>query len=166
MERRGFLKSTLTFFSWGILSGLALVPGVGHLLSPVLRKSAPDDEWHLLGTVDDFPSDSVSARTLHLVVRDGWERRIQEQTVFVLNRDEAPMVLSSVCPHLSCPVNFDNGTQQFHCPCHQSFWKDNGARLRGPSPRNLDPLPTQIRDGQIYCRWVNFRPNLPEPVEV
>lgn len=166
MERRGFLKSTLTYASWGIMTGLAFVPGLGHLLSPVLRKINLNEEWYPLGALEDFTEDSTSIRTLELTIRDGWEQRIQKQIVFIVIQRGTPRVFSSVCPHLSCPVNFDDDAQQFHCPCHQSFWKTDGERLSGPSPRNLDSLPTQVKDGELFCRWVNYRPNLPTAVEV
>ena len=49
----------------------------------------------------------------------------------------------------------------FACPCHESaFAIADGARLKGPSARGLDPLPIEAKDGKILLTWKRFIPGL------
>ncbi len=49
-------------------------------------------------------------------------------------------VLSAICPHEGCEVVWEQNTNRFSCPCHESYFAADGSRISGPSPRGLDPL--------------------------
>ena len=47
-------------------------------------------------------------------------------------------LLSAVCTHMQCIVNWNNAEQTWDCPCHASRFRTDGTVLEGPA---FDPLP-------------------------
>ena len=66
--------------------------------------------------------------------------------------------LQTICPHLSCGVDYVVDRGAFSCPCHVSEFDAGGKRLSGPSPRDMDELECRVtppdEDGR---RWVEVR---------
>lgn len=56
--------------------------------------------------------------------------------LFVARKGDAFHVISAVCTHLGCTVQW-RGTE-FDCPCHGSRYRPDGTVIAGPAPR---PLP-------------------------
>ncbi len=69
-------------------------------------------------------------------------------------------VFNTTCPHAGCSVAC-NGTA-YHCPCHNSSFNLDGSKMssdsgrENPSPRDLDSLDYEIRDGEIWVDFKNF----------
>jgi Rieske Fe-S protein len=166
MLRRSLLQTILAGFSASVLAALAAIPGIIHLLSPVLRKTADDGAWLDLGPTEELQEGQPVERVVTVRVRDGWQTREQNQAVFVILKEGQPVVLSPVCPHLSCPISYEASMAQFLCPCHRTFFDAQGNRLSGPSPRGMDPLPNKVEEGRLYCQWVNYQTGLEQPVQV
>jgi menaquinol-cytochrome c reductase iron-sulfur subunit len=166
MQRRGFLESTVATLGTGVLAALAGVTGTLQLLSPIFHRTERESEWFPLGNLAEFADDHPTQKVLTLQIQDGWQTRKQNQTVFVILKGGQPIIFSSVCPHLSCPISFESEGKQFHCPCHQSFWDAKGERISGPTARGMDPLPSKVEDGEVLCQWVQYRSGLPEAVEI
>jgi Rieske Fe-S protein len=165
MRRRNFLQSALSFVGTGALAALAVVPGSLHLLSPILKKTNKDQDWLDLGPAEDFSEENPVGKVITVRQQDGWQMREQKREVFVIVRGGDPIVFSSLCPHLQCPVSFDSLNSKFQCPCHKSYWDTSGTRLSGPTPRGMDPLPSKVEEGRLFCRWVTFEAGLDQPVE-
>jgi cytochrome b6-f complex iron-sulfur subunit len=53
--------------------------------------------------------------------------------------------VSRTCTHLGCRVNFLEDKQIIECPCHQSRFTPQGARLAGPAQRNLPVFPVEVQ---------------------
>lgn len=165
--RRRFLKAT-----FGVLSGLmaAIVGGpvIAAFLDPMRRKTVVggDDVVGNYGKVADFEigvpkkMNVISART------DAWDRSNPKPigAVWLVRRSaDHVAAYSVVCPHLGCPVGYDVTKKVFACPCHESaFSLEDGSRLKGPSPRGLDPLPVEIKDGAIHVTYKRFVQNIRE----
>jgi Rieske Fe-S protein len=62
-----------------------------------------------------------------------------------------------VCPHLGCAVAFDRAQNNYLCPCHDSRFALDGAKLSGPSERGLDQLPLQIVNGRVLLTWERYK---------
>ena len=69
-------------------------------------------------------------------------------------------VFNTTCPHAGCSVAC-NG-EAYHCPCHNSSFNLDGSKKvsdsgrENPSPRALDSLDYELRDGDIWVDFKNF----------
>ena len=61
-------------------------------------------------------------------------------------------VLSSICPHLGCPLNWHPDHAEFVCPCHGGVFDAHGRHVAGPPPRSMDPF------GPPGGEWLAVRP--------
>ena len=159
-DRRVFLKVATCALGGGI--GVAAgVPAVSYLLHPVGGRTV---------TASTEPIDAIAVRELGLdpvrvplrarAVRDAWSSTLDVPLGAAwIRRDEQGEVkaLSSVCPHLGCAGAFNQPAREFRCPCHDSAFAVDGQRQRGPSERDLDPLPLTIEKGRVLITWVRFR---------
>lgn len=85
---------------------------------------------------------------------------------YIIHNDDGVMALYWKCPHLGCTVPWNDGEQDFHCPCHGSIYDYNGAKIGGPAPRAMDymgvnVLPTgdlTVDTGAIQQRGFSYDP--------
>jgi len=97
--------------------------------------------------------------------RDGFFTVLEELgSAFLLRSAKGVYALSAACPHLGCAVTADPGAagRGFVCPCHDSHFGTDGAFLRGPSPRGLDPLPVRIEAGRVLVQPLRYAPGKSE----
>ena len=88
------------------------------------------------GKPEDYPDDTVTF--------------IEEVRLFIVRKGNSFRVLSGICPHLGCTVNFIIGKDPFLCPCHGSHFDKNGEVVSGPSPRGLTwHLLSLSKDGRL-----------------
>ena len=67
---------------------------------------------------------------------DGSVTFLEEERVFLVRKGNTFRCLSAICTHLGCTVN--RTSQGYHCPCHGSFFDDQGGVKSGPAPRSLE----------------------------
>ncbi len=141
-NRRIFLKKAL-------FTVLALF-GLGYLLS-ALRVLAPSNArekaltFFPLVAEDRVPRSGVKKAELVFTV-NGRERRTR---VFIASSHEGLNVLSAVCSHLGCFVNYDREKQEFVCPCHGGRYDITGRNIAGPPPAPLTRYPVKIEKGMV-----------------
>ncbi len=170
-DRREFLGRVSALFSAAI-GGAVAVPAIGTLVHPLtnetVRFAAGESR---LGPIERFAVGAPKKVSIRADRRDAWQTTpdVTIGSVWVVRRDEAEAfsVLSTICPHLGCAVNHDD--DGFHCPCHNSRFAADGARVEddgpaNPSPRDMDVLAHEVRDGVLYCTYVRFKPGLEEQV--
>jgi cytochrome b6-f complex iron-sulfur subunit len=134
LTRRDFIK-----YSWVALAGLAALE-MGALTLAYMQPRLAEGEFGSLinaGKVDDFPPGSVTH------VPNGR---------FYLTRlaDGGFLALYQRCTHLGCNVPWDQSTNTFICPCHNSQFTIDGTLLNPPAPRPLDIFPVEIKDGEVH----------------
>ena len=78
-------------------------------------------------------------------------------SVWLARRGESLQCFSTACPHAGCGIDFDAEQRLFVCPCHGSSFAMDGSRRAGPSPRDMDRLEVEVREGQVHCRFQHFR---------
>jgi cytochrome b6-f complex iron-sulfur subunit len=69
--------------------------------------------------------------------------------VVVKKQDGNLTVLSAVCPHLGCIVQWETERQDFLCPCHAGYFTADGAVISGPPPRALAKIPFTVTNGVV-----------------
>jgi len=164
----GFLSTSLF-----TVIGLCLaLPGLAYFGAPMRRKSATGEfrsDFVDAGPLVDLPVGQWQLRTVELAGQDGWEKTILRYAVWIHRESEsadAITVLSSICPHLGCPVQWQAARAQFVCPCHHGTFDARGRTLAGPPPRGMDPLPFEIRSGRLWVLWNEFKTGSAERIPV
>jgi menaquinol-cytochrome c reductase iron-sulfur subunit len=147
----------------GVIGLAGAIPVFRYVGAPLRRKggiSEKTDSFVDLGPVDELPMREWRLVPLEMVHRDGWEKVRQQHAVWVQRRGDSETeitVLSPICPHLGCPINWRPDQSQFLCPCHGGVFSPEGRTLAGPPPRSMDPLAFQARNGRLLVRWEDFK---------
>ena len=152
IPRRGFLKLAIGMLN-GLIALLLAVPGLGFLLTPVLRKRA--ETWVKLGSIEQFRS-VVPQKAIFKYTSEA-DYTLAEKNGFVwVVADEAEQervsVLSAVCTHTGCNVSWQSGEEKFVCPCHEGRYDLTGKVLSGPPPRPLTKLETRLQNGELFIQ--------------
>lgn len=162
LDRRKFLKVTTCALGAGV--GVAfVVPTLQLVAAPAgtTTVSGPSEPLDL-GLIDRFRvgAEPRKVEVIAPVVQDAWNaaRNVVLGAAYI--RRTAPdkiEALSAVCPHLGCAIGWDPDAKNYLCPCHDSRFQQDGARMSGPSERGLDPLPVTVVDGRLRLTWVRYR---------
>src|SRR5262249_4253828 len=71
-----------------------------------------------------------------------------DTAILVRSPDGQYYAYGQKCPHLACPVYFEQKRQRLECPCHEGgFDVRTGNVLYGPPPRPLDQIIVETREG-------------------
>jgi len=167
-SRRGFL-TLLTAVGSAAIGAILLVPGVAYILDPVFRGGGAKGRWIRVADLANLSKDRpVSAPVVGEQV-DAWTKSpaVRLGTVWLrVVGDDRVAAWNAECPHLGCKVGFDDTKKHFACPCHESAFNLEGERQGGPAPRGMDPLETRVRDGSVEVRFLRFRAQVKERIEV
>ena len=154
-DRRGFIK-TAGLLVAGATALRALLPAGAQAAEAV----KPDkDTWvAVLGKVKDLNGRSPVLVKAQFKNEKG--EVVREEKIFVrwqaIGKDSGRwIVLSSICPHLKCKVDYDANSRDFLCPCHGSTFDIDGSVTKGPSKKDLPDYSSQVtEDGGILklCR--------------
>ena len=159
----GNRRSFLLLFPLTVFAGILSSVGVAafRLLRPRLA-STSNENWVDVGILSEL---NVAMPVLKKIATDtvtGWAVTREQHQVYVLAGNR---VLSAVCPHEGCEVAWDKSTNRFSCPCHESYFASDGARLTGPARRGLDALPSRVQDGKLQVLYESYENNSAERIK-
>ncbi len=166
--RRGFLGKTLTLALGGLAYAVPALSGVVAFLNPLRQKSRAGEPVRL-ATLDMLP-DGGPPLTVSVVAdrTDAWTSSREAIGGVLLRRVGGQVeALNVVCPHAGCSIRYQPAEEKLFCPCHSASFDLSGKRLdeTSPSPRDLDTLEVEIRDGtEVWVRFENFRTGVAEKV--
>ena len=160
-NRRSYLGWLIGLCTAGV-SAVLSVPLIRFSLYP-LRVQTTEIKWSDAGPISALASPAVPVqRSITVEQIDGWRKAVSEKVVYVTKGPAGQLqVLSAVCPHLGCSVQWRDSTHEFECPCHAATFGIDGSRLGGPAPRALDSLQTQVQNGHLMVRYQYFRQLIP-----
>jgi menaquinol-cytochrome c reductase iron-sulfur subunit len=165
-ERRSFLGALLAVGTAGV-SALLAIPLVRFSLHPLLANTT-ETSWSDVGSANEFANLTAPVKKLITIEqRDGWRKIVTEKPVYVVREKDGQLaVLSSICPHLGCSVQWKDAEQKFVCPCHFGVFDATGKLVSGPPPRGMDRLESRIESATLKVRYQYFRQLTPtkEPV--
>lgn len=109
-----------------------------------------------------LPADGTPRRvTIVMEKTDAWTRQhaVPIGAVYLRRMGEKVVALHSMCPHAGCFVDYQPQRKSFFCPCHESTFAEDGSinDPHSPSPRGLDTLDVEVRNGEVWVRFQNFR---------
>lgn len=114
--------------------------------------------WFPVVKVGDIKGDEPLLREVVVEHRAGWNAAMLGHTVFVLS-GASRRVVSAVCPHEGCEVEWSADQRQFLCPCHDSAFSPDGARLSGPAQSDLASLPTRVNGDTLEMQFSDTATN-------
>ena len=170
-NRRRFL-GFFTNLLMAIIGLAVAIPAVAYFVGPLRRKTGVQGAgptFQDVGPLTDIPVGQWRLLSVEMVHEDGWKKTRVKHAAWVWRQDKGEQgikVLSSICPHLGCPVNWHPDQSQFFCPCHGGIFNPNGEHTGGPPPRAMDPLEFEIRAGRLWVRWQDFKIGVAERISV
>ncbi len=153
MDRRSFVK-TATAVLGTLMTAVIGLPLIDYLIDPAI-KSQKTDVWIPLGGLEEYPVGKPTLFTFTRTTVNGWEKTVNSFGVFVLRKSDTEVaVLSNVCTHLSCRVNWKADLNQYVCPCHDGRFSLEGNVVSGPPPRPLNRYQTKVENGKLSIHLV------------
>lgn len=160
-------RTALKVISTGAVAATAAVvatPGLGLMGSPAVVDPRPErpgaassDGWFRWGPLTSLHEGEPVQAVIRGDEVDAWsvapDRRLG--AVWLVRTGDAVRAMSAECPHVGCQV--ESTGRAFRCPCHVSDFDLQGRCLTGPSPRGLDPIDVQVREGVVWVRFVRYR---------
>ena len=174
--RRSFVVRAAAAGTGAIAGLIPVCAGGVFFLDPLLRKKQTADpkaaeaasaagmgEGFLpITKVDALPQDGTP-RAFKVIadLQDAWNKFPQTEIGSVyLSRSESGEIrcFNARCTHLGCTVQYKDADQKYVCPCHDSAFKLDGARINEIPPRGLDTLEAKAAvDGTIWVKFQKFR---------
>lgn len=140
--RRGFFIGAI-YAIWGTIAAALGVPAFVYLMFP--PKARKNAEWVDAGDVTGLLPDQPVERFFRRNRVDGWKVTSEKSTAWVVKRPGGEVVaFGSQCTHLGCAYRWEEGRDEFVCPCHNSMFGIDGKVLAGPAPRPLDRYETKL----------------------
>ena len=156
-SRRAFISYLPVGIVLGVLG--SIFTGAFRFLRPVI--AATNDAWIDVAQLGELNGAAPLAKKISTENTAGWAVITEEHNVFVLPA-QGNQVLSAICPHEGCEVMWESKSNVFSCPCHESYFAPDGSKLKGPSRRGLDPLPSRVQDGKLQVQYRSFENNSAE----
>ncbi len=158
--RRNFLKISSVVLS--SLIGIAYaVPLIRAFISPALQQTVSRPTGLLeVGSISDCQINIPRKVRIVDTKIDAWTKFPPTSigaVWIIMDKNKKFAVFTSICPHLGCGINWDENSGNFVCPCHDSFFDIEGNVLSGPSPRGMDTLETEIKDGKIFVKYQKLK---------
>jgi Rieske Fe-S protein len=171
--RRNFLAAATAAIVGGLVGLFPLGAGALVFLDPILKRKpkaaggaadgASDRPFRRVATVDALPADGTPVQVPVIAdLTDAWNREPNQPVGAVYLRkvaDGAVECFNAICPHAGCFVGYSADRRVFQCPCHTSSFELDGQRiLPSPSPRDMDSLQVELKEGEVWVQFVNFYP--------
>lgn len=109
-------------------------------------------DWFPVAKIGDIEGVEPMLRQVAVEHRAGWSTTMRAHSVFVLPGEER-RIISAVCPHEGCEVEWSADQKQFLCPCHDSVFNADGARLSGPAQSDLARLPARLNGDTLEMQF-------------
>jgi Rieske Fe-S protein len=106
---------------------------------------ASGGDWLAVAKLSELAGAEPLRREVFVEHRAGWSVTPRAHAVYVL--PDRQRVLSAVCPHEGCEVDWNAERREFLCPCHDSVFSAEGARLSGPAQSDLAQFPARTVGG-------------------
>ncbi len=143
ISRRNFYVGAV-YGMWAAISAALGIPALVYLFFPPKVRRA--EEWVEVGDVSKLAPDSPVEMTFRRNRVDGWKVISEKGTAWVVKHGDGSIVaFGPQCTHLGCAYHWEEGKNDFLCPCHSSVFSVDGKVLSGPAPRPLDRFDIQLK---------------------
>jgi len=75
---------------------------------------------------------------------------LPQHKLYIFREEDDFHVISALCTHLNCIVDWKPEQKEFYCSCHGSVFSQEGINLTGPAPKPLPWYPLSLApDGNL-----------------
>jgi menaquinol-cytochrome c reductase iron-sulfur subunit len=171
-DRRNFITRSAAVVIGGLIALVPPVAGLFVFFDPLRRQATGGGAVHV-ASLSALPENGEPRKFSVVATRvDAWNRtpNVPIGAVYLQRlKGDQVRAFNVVCPHAGCFVDFRANRNCYFCPCHDSSFALDGQILdpKSPSPRRLDDLPVEIRNGtEIWVKFQNFRPGTHDRIPV
>jgi len=162
-DRRGFMR-IIGAALMSLMGSALAVPAAIFYTAPARRKREAEGSVDV-GALERLP-EGVPARVPVVVKRrlDAWTAftDVTLGAAWLVRKGAEIKAFSTVCPHAGCSIDWDGPKSCFACPCHGSVFSPDGERTEGPSPRGMDALDVEVKEGRVLLAYRRFRQGVRE----
>jgi menaquinol-cytochrome c reductase iron-sulfur subunit len=169
-DRRGFLAKLTALALGAIALAVPALSALAAFLNP-WREKGETGKLVRVASLDALPLGGPPQRCPVIADRnDAWNGFPAEAigTVFLCRvGDQKVEALQSICPHNGGCVTYDPEKKNFYCPAHGATFDEKGVRLtkNSVSPRDLDPLEVEIRNGtEVWVKFEKFQDGIAKKI--
>jgi menaquinol-cytochrome c reductase iron-sulfur subunit len=129
---------------WAAISAALGLPALAYLFFP--PKARRESDWVDIGDISRLTPNSPTEMVFRRNRIDGWKVISEKSTAWVVKRPDTSIVaFAPQCTHLGCAYHWEEGKNEFLCPCHNSVFAVDGRVVSGPAPRSLDRYQSQVQ---------------------
>ncbi|MEK6258877.1 MAG: Rieske (2Fe-2S) protein [Planctomycetota bacterium] len=168
-RRRGFLTQAAAIIVGGLAGLIPLASSVIFFLDPIIKRrnsAGGSDGFLRAANVSALPTNGTPERfVLKADIHDAWtlyRNRVLGSVYLRLMPNGQVIAFNDTCTHLGCKVDYQAANKRFFCPCHHSAFDLDGKKQNQTPPRDMDDLKVEIRDGEVFVKYQNFRTATPE----
>jgi len=133
---------------WATISAALSLPALFYLLFP--PKARKENEWVEAGDISKIAPDSPVEMSFRRNRVDGWKVISEKSTAWVVKHaDNSVVAFGPQCTHLGCAYHWEEGKNEFLCPCHSSLFAVDGRVISGPAPRPLDRYDVKVQGSKL-----------------
>jgi nitrite reductase/ring-hydroxylating ferredoxin subunit len=161
--RRNFFKGAAAVVFGGAALAAPVGAGLAVLLDPLRHRDGAGGRWVRVTALEAIPADDIPRKFAVVADKiDAWNKipDVPIGAIYLRRSTNNELeALSVVCPHAGGIIDYDAATACFLCPLHKSLFNPDGSikDKKSPSPRGMDSLPVEVRDGAIWVQFENFR---------
>ena len=145
--RRSFYIGAI-YGLWAVISAALGLPALVYLLFP--PKVRKENEWIEAGDISKVAPDSPVEMSFRRNRVDGWKVISEKSTAWVVKHvDNSVIAFGPQCTHLGCAYHWEEGKNEFLCPCHSSLFGVDGKVISGPAPRPLDRYEVKVQGTKL-----------------
>ena len=133
MNRRRFLKSLLALLGTTLFAAF---------IYPLVRFLAPPGGEAEGKKVVIKRSEIPAGSAKDIVVNN-------IPSIIINTPEKGFIVLSKICTHLGCLVEYDKNKSRLLCPCHAGVYSLDGNVVSGPPPKPLRKFPVKVEGEEI-----------------
>jgi menaquinol-cytochrome c reductase iron-sulfur subunit len=155
-SRRNFYVGAIYGMMAAISAALG-IPALIYLLFP--PKAKKEAEWIEVGDVSRIGINSPVEMSFRRNRVDGWKVISEKSTAWVVKTTgDKITAFGPQCTHLGCAYHWEEGKNEFLCPCHNSLFAMDGKVIGGPAPRPLDRYETKVEGKKLLVGKLNTSP--------
>jgi nitrite reductase/ring-hydroxylating ferredoxin subunit len=167
-DRRGFLAKLLALCFGAVALAVPAVAALAAFLNP-WRQKGSQGTWVRAASLAALPEGKPERCPIIADRTDAWNSYPAEPigAIFLCRgKDGKVLALQSICPHNGGGISFDAAKDCFACPVHGATFNLQGRCLQDPSvsPRNMDTLETEIRDGEVWVKFEKFQDGVAQKI--